>query len=313
MPEPKAHCHERDHRFLGAHHGEHETKTWLVVALTATMMVVEIVVGYWTGSMALLADGFHMATHAGAMLIAALTYRIARAYANDARFTFGTGKLSDLGGFSSALLLGVVALYVAISSFERLLNPVSILYNEALVVASIGLVVNLVSAWLLHHEEAHGHDTETGEHSHAHTDHNLRGAYLHVMADALTSILAIVALVLGRSFGWTWCDPAIGIAGAVLIGVWALGLVRSAGAVLLDASADAGLDSRIRRTLAQAEGDVYDFHLWRVAPGRFALIVGIASTGNTPAEGYKRALSAFPELCHITVEVRSPPGVNRKE
>jgi cation diffusion facilitator family transporter len=294
MSERDVHCRERDHRFLGEHHGEHETKTWLVVGLTATMMIVEIVVGYWTGSMALLADGFHMATHAGALLIAALTYRIARRYANDPRFTFGTGKLSDLGGFSSALLLGAVAIYVAIRSFERLISPVAILYNEALTVAIIGLVVNLVSARLLHHESEHGH---------AHTDHNLRGAYLHVVADALTSILAIVALFLGRYFGWTWCDPLIGIAGAVLIGLWAIGLVRSAGAVLLDASADAGLDSRIRRTLAEAEGDVYDFHLWRVAPGRFALIVGIESRGNTPAAVYKRALATFPELCHVTVEV----------
>jgi cation diffusion facilitator family transporter len=312
MLEPKAHCQDRDHRFLSEHHGEHETKTWLVVGLTATMMVVEIVVGYWTGSMALLAVGFHMATHAGALLIAALTYRIARRWASDPRFTFGTGKLSDLGGFSSALLLGAVAVYVAISSVDRLLNPVPILYTEALVVASVGLVVNLVSAWLLHHDEAHGHETETGERSHAHTDHNLRGAYLHVVADALTSILAIAALLLGRYFGWTWCDPAIGIAGAVLIGIWALGLARSAGAVLLDASADAGLDSRIRRTLAEGEGDVYDFHLWRVAPGRFALIVGVESASQTPAEVYKRALAAFPELCHVTVEVHSSGQVHQK-
>ena len=302
-----------EHRFLSAHHGDHETRTWIVVALTATMMVVEIVVGYWTGSMALLADGFHMATHAGAMLIAALTYRIARRYASDPRFTFGTGKLGDLGGFSSALLLGVVAVYVAISSIERLLNPVSILYTEALAVAAIGLGVNLVSAWLLHHDEAHAHETESGEHSHTHTDHNLRGAYLHVLADALTSILAIVALLLGRYFGWKWCDPAIGIAGAVLIGIWALGLVRSAGAVLLDASADAGLDSRTRRALAAAEGDVYDFHLWRIAPGRFALIVGIDSPGGTPPEVYKRALSPFSELCHVTVEVHSRQGLAQKE
>lgn len=302
-PEP---CPGREHRFLGAHHGEHETRTWLVVALTTTMMVVEIIVGYWTGSMALLADGFHMATHAGALLIAAMTYRIARRYAGDPRFTFGTGKLGDLGGFSSALLLGVVALYVAVSSVDRLLNPVPILYTEALAVAVIGLVVNIVSAWLLHHEEAHGHD-------HTHTDHNLRGAYLHVLADAVTSILAIVALLLGLYFGWTWCDPAIGLAGAVLIGIWATGLVRSAGAVLLDASADAGLDSRIRQAIAQAGGDVYDFHLWRVAPGRFALIVGVRSANGTPAGVYKRALTPFPELCHVTVEVHSAADLPRKE
>lgn len=313
MREPQAGPPQHEHRFLGAHHGEHETRTWLVVALTATMMVVEIVVGYWTGSMALLADGFHMATHAGALLIAALTYRIARRYASDPRFTFGTGKLSDLGGFSSALLLAVVAVGVAVSSIDRLLNPRAILYTEALAVAVIGLLVNLVSAWLLHHEEVHSHEIESGHHSHAHTDHNLRGAYLHVLADALTSILAIVALLLGRYFGWVWCDPAIGIAGAVLIGVWAVGLLRTAGAVLLDASADASLDSRIRRTLAEAEGDVYDFHLWRVAPGRFALIVGIDSPDNTPAEVYQRALASIPELCHVTVEVHSRPGVHQKE
>ena len=180
-------------------------------------------------------------------------------------------------------------------------------------VAAIGLVVNLVSAALLHHDEAHAHETETGERSHAHTDHNLRGAYLHVVADALTSILAIVALLLGRSFGWTWCDPAIGIAGAVLIGIWALGLVRSAGAVLLDASADAGLDARIRRALARAEGDVYDFHLWRVAPGRFALIVGIDSAGKTPAEGLQTRAGGLPGAVSRDRGGEFEPGVHQKE
>src|SRR5690606_20947987 len=225
--EPNALRHE--HRFLGAHHGEHEARTWLVVALTAVMMVSEVIVGYWSGSMALLADGFHMATHAGALLIAALTYRVARRYASDPRFTFGTGKLGDLGGFSSALLLAGVAVFVLVGSIDRLLNPVPIRYAEALLVATIGLVVNLVSAALLHHEEAHAQHDGNGRRSHAHTDHNLRGAYLHVLADALTSVLAIAALLLGRYFGWVWCDPIIGIAGAVLIAVWAVGLIRNAG------------------------------------------------------------------------------------
>jgi len=239
-----------EHVLLGESHARNERRTWLVIALTATMMVAEIAAGSIFGSMALLADGWHMSTHASALLIAALTYRYARRHARDRRFTFGTGKLGDLAAFGSAVVLGIVALLIGWESLVRLRSPVSISFDEAILVAVIGLVVNLASAWLLKddHDHHHGHG-HRHHHDHAHDDepahrepaaraqprdNNLRAAYIHVLADALTSVMAIVALLAGRSYGWLWLDPVIGIVGALVIARWSWGLVRDSGMVLLD-------------------------------------------------------------------------------
>src|SRR5918998_3034419 len=248
---------QHDHVFLGGHHDRHERRTWLVVGLTAAMMVAEIVAGTIFGSMALVADGWHMSTHAAALAIAALAYRFARKHAHDPRFSFGTGKVGELAAFSSAIILAVIALLIGYESLMRLMAPVPIQFGEATVVAVIGLAVNLASAWLLagdhhhhgHHHHDHGHlghrhhhDDEDHHHGHAHGDHhqhggdtNIRAAYLHVLADALTSVLAIVALLAGRFSGWNWLEPVMGVVGAGVIAQWSWGLIRTAGATLLDA------------------------------------------------------------------------------
>ncbi|NBJ12821.1 CDF family Co(II)/Ni(II) efflux transporter DmeF [Microvirga sp. SYSU G3D207] len=245
---------QHDHVFLGEDHDRHERRTWLVVGLTAVMMVAEIVAGTIFGSMALVADGWHMSTHAAALAIAALAYRFARRHAHDPRFSFGTGKVGELAAFSSAIILALIALLIGYESLMRLMNPVSIQFGEATVVAVIGLAVNLASAWLLAgdhhghhyhdhgHHHAHGHEhnhDHGGQHHHGHGDHhggdtNIRAAYLHVLADALTSVLAIVALLAGRFYAWSWLDPLMGVAGALVIAQWSWGLIRTAGATLLD-------------------------------------------------------------------------------
>lgn len=299
-------AYQHSHVFLGAEHHRNERRTWIVVGLTAAMMVAEVIAGLVFGSMALLADGIHMATHAGALSISGFAYLYARRHAEDPRYTFGTGKVGDLAGFSSALALALVALWLGAQSAGRLLQPVPIAFEQAIVVAVIGLAVNLASAWLLmdrsgehhHHHEDEGHD-----HDH-HADHNLRSAYLHVLADALTSVLAIVALVAGRSFGWAWMDPAMGIVGAVVIARWSLGLLRDTSRVLLDASANEPLREKVR-SLVAAEGDrVYDLHLWRVGPGRYAAIVSLVSQRSHDVDHYRARLAGIPELAHITVEIR---------
>ncbi len=222
------------HAFLGARHDRHARRTWFVVALTALMMVVEIVGGTVFGSMALVADGWHMSTHAGALAIAGFAYHFARKHSDDPRFTFGTGKLGELAGFASAVMLALVALLIAYESAQRLLSPVSISFNEAIAIAIIGLAVNVVSALLLREDHDHHHDHEHHDHHHRHGDTNLRAAYLHVLADALTSVLAIVGLLAARFYGWVWMDPAVGIVGAIVIASWSIGLIRSASATLLD-------------------------------------------------------------------------------
>ena len=296
-----------EHVFLGADHTRNERRTWLVVALTGLTMVVEIIAGSVYGSMALLADGWHMATHTGALTIAALAYAYARRHSHDERFAFGTGKFGDLAGYTSAVLLALIALLIAWESFARLLSPISIRFPEATAVAMVGLLVNLLSAWLLHsgssdhHHHDHAHDHGTDDHHHS--DHNLRGAYLHVMADALTSVLAILGLLAGALYGWVWMDPLIGIVGALVIARWAWQLMRSAGAVLVDAVPDRRLVQRIR-SLLEHDGDrVVDLHLWRVGPGHAAAVVSVVSDRpRSPAE-YKASLAEVAELSHITVEV----------
>jgi len=302
--------HAHAHVFLGAQHARNERRTWWVVGLTLVMMAAEIVAGTLYGSMALTADGWHMATHAGALGISAWAYRYARLHVNDARYTFGTGKIGDLAGFASALILAVVSLAISWESIYRLLTPVSIAFDQAIAVAAIGLLVNLVSAWLLaggadsdehHHAHAHAH-AHGHEHHHTDHDHNLRSAYLHVVADALTSVLAIAALLAGRYAGWRWLDPAAGIVGAAVIARWSYGLLRQTAAVLLDAAADEELGTRIRGLLEVRGDRVSDLHLWRIGPGQFGCIVALVSAQPQEPEHYRTRLRALPELAHITIE-----------
>ncbi|OHV83881.1 CDF family Co(II)/Ni(II) efflux transporter DmeF [Ensifer sp. LCM 4579] len=304
-----------EHVFLGADHQRNERKVWLVIALTAVMMVVEISAGTVYGSMALVADGWHMSTHAGAMLITALAYSYARRHARDARFTFGTGKLGDLAGFASAIVLALIALLIGWESLLRFVSPVPIQFKQAIAVAAVGLVVNLASAWLLKDDHAHhhhGHDHEHGEkhgrhHQLGHAqDNNLRAAYLHVLADALTSILAIAALLVGGSYGWLWADPLMGIVGALVIARWSLGLVRDAGGVLLDrVPATEGIELEVREEI-EVEGDrIADLHVWQVGPGHYAAIVSLVSTRPKEPDHYKARLAHVHELAHLTVEVNS--------
>ena len=282
-----------DHVFLGSRHDRHERRTWFVVVLTAAMMVGEIVVGWLSGSMALLADGWHMATHAAALGIAALAYLFARRQAGNSHFTFGTGKFGDLAAFSSAIILTMIAVQIAYESVVRLLHPVPIAYGEAIAVAALGLVVNIVSAWLLRddhdHHHGHGHDHDhVQSHSHRHDDNNLRAAYVHVMADAATSILAIAALLAAMYAQWGWADPAVGIIGSLVIARWAYGLLRASGAVLLDVNADKNLEMVIRERLETKGDRVTDLHLWQVGPGHRAAVISVVSDHPLPPSTYKR-------------------------
>jgi cation diffusion facilitator family transporter len=305
-----------EHVFLGPKHDHNERRTWFVVALTAVMMVGEIAAGTLFGSMALLADGWHMATHACALGIAAAAYLFARQHARNAHFAFGTGKFGDLAAFSSALILAMIAVQIAYESVLRLINPVPIAYGEAIAVAVLGLAVNLVSAWLLrdsHDHDHHGHGHSHAEHDHAghghshgehrHHDNNLRAAYVHVLADAATSVLAIAALVIAMYSGWVWTDPAVGIVGAIVITSWAFGLIRDSGAVLLDVSVDKKLEAVIRDRLETRGDRVSDLHLWQVGPGHRAAVISIVSDNPLPPATYKRRLRGLRGLSHVTVEV----------
>ena len=318
------------HVFLGRNHDRNAKRTWLVIALTTAMMVAEITAGTAFGSMALVADGWHMSTHALAMLIAALAYLFASRHARNPRFTFGTGKLGDLAAFGSAVVLALIALLIGWESLMRFYSPVTINFGQATTVAVIGLVVNLLSAWLLHdgpaHGHAHGHSHDHGHghahshgdrHHHDHADHhghahphahhaadnNLRAAYLHVLADALTSVLAIAALVLGSLYGWWWLDPAMGIVGGLIIARWSWSLIRDAGRVLVDyVPADAELPRKIR-SLIERDGDrIVDLHVWQLGPGHHGAIVSLLSEHPQPAEAYRARLSSLRELSHVTVE-----------
>ncbi len=296
-----------DHMFLGPRHTHNERRTWFVVALTVVMMVGEIAAGSFFGSMALLADGWHMATHAAALGIAATAYLFARQHARNSRFSFGTGKFGDLAAFSSAIILGLIAVQIAYESAVRLAYPVPIVYGEAIAVAALGLCVNLVSAWLLRdshdhhgHGQAHGH---SHDHEHHHHDNNLRAAYIHVLADAATSVLAIAALVTAMYSHWVWTDPLVGIIGSLVIASWAFGLIRDSGAVLLDVSADKKLEGVIRDRLETRGDRVTDLHLWQVGPGHRAAVISVVSDNPLPPATYKRRLGGLQGLCHVTVEV----------
>jgi cation diffusion facilitator family transporter len=305
-----------DHVFLGPQHAQNERRTWFVVALTAVMMVGEIVAGSLFGSMALLADGWHMATHAAALGIAATAYLFARRHARNSRFAFGTGKFGDLAAFSSAVILGLIAVQIAYESALRLVHPVPIAYGEAISVAVLGLLVNLISAWLLrdthnygdHHNHGHSH-ADHGDHDrshgHRHHDNNLRAAYVHVLADAATSILAIAALVTAMYSQWVWADPAVGIVGSLVIGSWAFGLIRNSGAVLLDVSVDKNLEAVIRDRLETGSDRVTDLHLWQVGPGHRAAVISVVSDNPLPPAAYKSRLAGLHGLSHVTVEVET--------
>jgi cation diffusion facilitator family transporter len=298
-----------EHVFLGTQHDRNERRTWFVVALTAAMMIAEIIGGTIYGSMALVADGWHMSTHAGALAIAALAYRYARSHAHDERFSFGTGKLGELAGYSSAMILAMIALLIGYESALRLMRPVPIAFDQAIVIAVVGLAVNLGSAGLLRdahrHGDDHEHDEQHHHHHRHHHDHNLRSAYFHVLADALTSVLAIVALTMGRLYGWVWMDPAMGFVGALVIAHWSLGLLRSSGAVLLDAVPDARLAAQIRKRMEIGNDRLADLHLWRLGPGHFGVVAAIVSDAPQAPGAYKARLAGLDALSHVTVEVHA--------
>ena len=304
-----------DHVFLGPKHDRNERRTWFVVALTAVMMVGEIVAGSLFGSMALLADGWHMATHAAALGIAAAAYLFARQHARNSRFAFGTGKFGDLAAFSSAIILSLIAVQIFYESVIRLVHPVAIAYGEAIAVAALGLGVNLISAWLLrdshdhdHHGHGHSHGSSHGSSpGHRHHDNNLRAAYIHVLADAATSVLAIAALVIAMYSQWVWADPAVGIIGSLVIASWAFGLIRDSGAVLLDVSVDKNLEAVIRDRLETRGDRVTDLHLWQVGPGHRAAVISVISDHPLPSATYKRRLNGLRGLSHVTIEVELCP------
>lgn len=300
-----------NHVYLGARHDENARRTLWVVLLTAAMMVAEIAAGLAFDSMALLADGFHMATHAGALGIAALAYAYAKRHATSGRYSFGTGKVGDLAGFASALVLGIVAIGIAWESLTRLVDPRPVAFVEAAVVAAIGLAVNIISALLLghghdHHHDEHAHDDHAldGEHPHDH-DNNLRSAYLHVLADALTSVLAIAALLGGRYLGWAWLDPAVGIAGSIVIAIWSWSLMRDTASVLLDAT-DPALETEIRRHV-EGPGDarIVDLHVWRLGPAAHGAIISAEGIDRDTVRARVRPVH---EIAHLTIEIRPAQG-----
>ncbi len=401
------------HVFLGAGHAKNERRTWGVIALCSAMMAAEIVGGILLGSIALVADGLHMSTHAGALLLAALAYSYARRHAEDARFSFGTGKLGDLAGFTSAIVLAMIALLIGYEAIARLIAPVSIRFDEAIAIAAVGLLVNVASVWMLggadHHRHGHGHghggahdqddpvrriatpegallleifeqgvpprfrlraagdgtrilrdamtietvrsdgsrqafplvrraaylesvdvvpephafiahvradrDDEPAlavvsfeEHEHdgatrTHRDNNLRSALIHVMADAVVSILVIAGLLLGRFLGWVWMDPVAGIFGAIVIASWSYGLVRDTGRVLLDMTPDDRMAENIRSEIERDGDRLSDLHLWRLGPGHIGAIVSVATSRPRRPGFYRQRLARFPALSHITIEV----------
>jgi cation diffusion facilitator family transporter len=302
------------HVFLGDAHDRNERKTWVVIAICTAMMAAELVGGLWFGSVALVADGLHMSTHAGALLIAALAYSYSRRYAHDTRLAFGTGKLGDLAAFTSAIALAMIALFICYESVGRLVNPVPIAFNQAIPIAIVGLGVNLLSALLLredhHHHHAHDdHDLAHGG-SDVHRDHNLRAAFVHVMADAAVSVLVIVGLVAGRQCGWVWMDPLMGLVASAVILNWSWTLIRSAGAILLDACPDAALARKIASRLEQGGDRVSDLHLWRLGPGHLAAVISVVTHEPRAPALYKRRLTGLAGLSHVTVEVLPCPGVH---
>lgn len=283
-----------------------ESRTFIVIAITASMMVVEIVAGIAYGSMALLADGLHMGSHAVALGINAFAYVYARRHAHNERFSFGTGKVNTLGGYTGAILLAVFAAMMAWESIVRLINPVSIAFNQAIFVATLGLIVNGASVFILgdDHSHDHSHDHHDHDHGHHHHDHNLKSAYLHVLADALTSLLAIFALLIGKYFGAVWMDPLMGIVGAILVGRWSIGLLKSTSAILLDEQGSQSVSDQLRKAIEFSdEHRVVDLHLWTVGPGIHAAVVSIVSRAPQSPGYFKSLIPGHLPIEHLSIEV----------
>jgi len=327
------------HVFLGTGHETNERKTWAVIALCGVMMIVEIVGGRMFGSLALIADGLHMSTHAGAMLIAALAYTYARRHARDPRFVFGTGKLGDLAGFTSAVVLALIAALIAYEAVTRFLAPVVIHFREAIPIAAFGLAVNITSAWLLSghdHGHDHAHDHTRGhdhdhDHDHdrdldraaaavgaarhrrddrhavagasLHRDNNIRSAYVHVLADAAVSVLVIVGLLLARGLRWNWMDPLAGMIGALVILSWSYRLIRDTGGILLDMNPDRALTTKLREAIERDGDRLVDLHVWRLGPGHLGAVLSVVTAAGRPASFYRARLQAFKSVSHLTVEV----------
>lgn len=316
-PATDAPAHYYDHVYLGSAHERNARRTLWVVILNSIAMVAEIGFGWLTGSMALLADGFHMATDAGALAVAAAAYAYARRHQHNARYTFGTGKVGDLAAFGSAIILGLAAIGIAVEAVMRLMEPVRVDYGPAIAVAVIGLIVNAGSAMLLTHggdghahHHGHGHHQGHGHHDHGHAsdhghphaagqDNNLRAAYLHLVADALTSAMAIAALIAARFTGWVWLDAATGLIGALLIARWSLRLMRDAADVLLD-TADPRLLTAMREAVETDGTRIADLHVWRIGPGAHAAIVSV--TGEGDRDEIRERLAHLPGLAHVTIE-----------
>lgn len=317
------------HRFDGGNPLA-ERSTQRALWLTTAMMIVEIIGGWWFNSMAVLADGWHMSSHALALGLSVFAYGFARRHAHDHRFTFGTWKVEILAGYTSAIALLGVALLMAVQSGQRLFVPSAIHYNEAIAIAVVGLAVNLLCAWWLRDNHDHGHHPHGQHHGHGHhhaheqsghgghADHhdhghgahgtqdlNLRSAYLHVIADAATSVLAIAALIGGKVWGAAWLDPVMGLVGAVLVTVWAIGLLRDTSRVLLDAQMDAPVVAEVREVVEQGpwSAQLSDLHVWQVGRGKYAVVASLVSADPLSADQIREALSVHEELVHVTVEV----------
>lgn len=275
-----------------------EFRTFIVIAITSSMMLVEIVAGLAFGSMALLADGLHMGSHTIALSINAFAYVYARHNANNERYSFGTGKVNTLGGYTGAILLAVVASMMAWESVERLIAPISIAFNQAIIVAVLGLVVNGASVFILGINQGHGH-----EHEHHRHDHNLRSAYFHVLADAITSLLAIFALLVGKYFGAVWMDSVMGVVGAALVARWSLGLLKSTGVILLDQQSSKETQDSIRKTIENDDNRIVDLHLWAVGPDIYSAVISIVSRFPQQPEYYKSLLANDLTLDHVSIEV----------
>jgi cation diffusion facilitator family transporter len=308
---------KHDHAFGQDAKKPGEVRTLIVVLLTATTMVLEIGAGVIYGSMALLADGLHMASHATALAIAMFAYVYARRRAHDDRFSFGTGKVNSLAGFAGAILLALFALMMVWESASRLLHPVTIAFNQALVVAVLGFVVNGLSVFILGHsgldeQMQGGAEQEDHDHPHGH-DHNLRSAYLHVLADTLTSVLAIAALLAGKYAGLYWLDPAMGVVGAALVARWSAGLLRTTSHVLLDRQVDVAKQNAIRDHVSQQGDEVADLHYWAVAPGKYALVLAVVSDRPDVAEKYRSTLAAVADYVHLNVEVYRRSDSNKSD
>jgi cation diffusion facilitator family transporter len=335
-----------NHVFLGEGHQQNERRTWTVIVLCGFMMVAEIVGGLAFGSIALVADGLHMSTHASVLLLTALAYGYARRHADDDRFSFGTGKLGDLAGFASAVVLAMIALLIGYESVMRFIAPVAIDFRQAIPIAGLGLVVNVASVLLLsgsrdhgrgrdhghdhgHIDRDHGQDeahsmqtearsrggeissVEFPEHQHAHgavqRDNNIRSAIIHVLADAAVSLLVIVGLLFARFLGWAWIDPAVGLVGAIVIAAWSYGLARDTGAILLDMNPDQSMAERMRATIETDGDQLTDLHLWRLGPGHLGAIISVATRRQRGPEYYQAVLHRFRALSHVTVQVQQAP------